>query len=409
MIRRPALPDHNTTGVVVRKATTVAGAAVADYIEDEGVIAVPSTSLEKGVLEQPPSFSHAVEKRKKYRAFLDSSAKDALAGACAGAFAKTAVAPIERVKILLQLQNSLKGNNASAVKGGSSTISLGNGRLTAMQVWRSVYNEQGVLAFWRGNTPNVLRQGGTTALNFMLMDWYKQAIQTPLAYTLKLPSNRSPEARKKRRARLSSFLSGGLAGGTTTTFLYPIEFLRTRLAMDIGATIETRQYPRGMRDVFISTWNADGVRGLYQGYGIALFGVVVYRALHLGGYDAVKSELIHRKTLSLEYNQQQHSTKARKIKFNDTLTIGERFAVAQIVSVVAGTMCYPIDSVRRRLMMQAGEPVELRRYRNSLDCFRKVMTQEGIRGFYLGIGPNLVRSFGGALLLVTYDAFKVMI
>eukprot|EP00957_Ditylum_brightwellii_P008637 655578-Ditylum_brightwellii.AAC.1 len=164
-----------------------------------------------------------------------------------------------------------------------------------------------------------------------------------------------------------------------------------------------------MRDVFISTWNADGVRGLYQGYGIALFGVVVYRALHLGGYDAVKSELIHRKTLSLEYNQQQHSTKARKIKFNDTLTIGERFAVAQIVSVVAGTMCYPIDSVRRRLMMQAGEPVELRRYRNSLDCFRKVMTQEGIRGFYLGIGPNLVRSFGGALLLVTYDAFKVMI
>uniref|UniRef100_A0A7S2MWD8 ADP/ATP translocase n=1 Tax=Helicotheca tamesis TaxID=374047 RepID=A0A7S2MWD8_9STRA len=375
--------------------------------EEQCIVAQPMTT--PSLLPNASSPSPKGEKKvKTYRAFLDASVKDALAGACAGAFAKTAVAPIERVKILLQLQGSLGKSVSSHSEGGvASAMSRGNGRLTALQVWRSVYREQGVLAFWRGNTPNVLRQGGTTALNFMLMDWYKLAIQPPLQYTLRFPSNRTPEARKRRRALWSSFLSGGLAGGTTTTFLYPIEFLRTRLAMDVGGTTETRRYPRGMRDVFCSTWNADGFRGLYQGYGIALFGVVVYRALHLGGYDAMKSEIIHRKLQTIDYSDERSLKKTKKL--NDTLTMKERFAVAQVVSIVAGTICYPIDSVRRRLMMQAGEPVELRRYRNSFDCFHRVMAQEGMRGFYLGIGPNLVRSFGGALILVAYDVFKVMI
>eukprot|EP01083_Nonionella_stella_P010282 29338_1 len=92
-----------------------------------------------------------------------------------------------------------------------------------------------------------------------------------------------------------------------------------------------------------------------------------------------------------------------------SMTMGERFAVAQTVSVVAGTICYPIDSVRRRLMMQAGHPVDMRKYSNSIHAFRLIFAEEGLRGFYLGIGPNLIRSFGGALLLVTYDVFKGMV
>ncbi|EED93518.1 predicted protein [Thalassiosira pseudonana CCMP1335] len=292
-----------------------------------------------------------------------TAAKDCLAGACAGCVSKTVVAPIERVKLLMQLQFSLDKKSSD-----------GN------NVAQRVYREQGVLAFWRGNTPNVMTQAGTAALNFLLMDAYKSAISPLLLWSLSLPSDRSPEKRKKRRALVSSFLSGGLAGGTVLTVLYPLVFARTRLAMDVGrGTIDApRKYPGGMRDVFKSIWKADGWRGFYQGYGIALAGVVVYRALHLGGYDAVKTEILHRR--------------------------GHRF-----VSITAGTACYPIDSVRRRLMMQAGLPKEDRLYKNSFDCFRKVSSVEGIRGFYLGIGPNLIRSFGAALLLVSYDVFKVML
>lgn len=261
-------------------------------------------------------------------------------------------------------------------------------------------------------------------MNFLLMDWYKSSISPVLLWSLQLPSNRDPEKRKKRRALISSFLSGGLAGGTVTTVLYPVEFVRTRLAMDVGkgTTDAPRMYPGGMKDVCSSIWRADGWRGLYQGYGIALAGVVLYRALHLGGYDAVKTEILHRRghhfglgdfTISSGKKQTNHgdknNTQNHKSSSPPGLTMGERFLAAQIISIFAGTACYPIDSIRRRLMMQAGIPKEKRLYRNSFDCFRKVISTEGVRGFYLGIGPNLIRSFGAALLLVSYDTLKINI
>jgi solute carrier family 25 (adenine nucleotide translocator) protein 4/5/6/31 len=345
------------------------------------------------------------------RLWLEASAKDALCGAAAGAFAKTAVAPIERVKLLLQLKRSL-------VTGEKEAYVMGN---NAKQVAWKVYADQGLLAFWRGNTPNVLRQGGAAGLNFLFMDWYKAAIAPIMTWSLTLPSHRSPSRRRKRRAFWSSFASGGLAGGTVTTVLYPAEFLRTRLAMDVGHCPQTRLYPQGMRDVFLSTLRSDGLKGLYQGYGIALAGVVVYRALHLGGYDALKTEILYRRG---NHDMLPTTTKCRNKQNNinnnhpelvamssspsSSLTLGERFMAAQIVSIVAGTLCYPIDSVRRRLMMQAGQPISERLYRNSLHAFYRIQMEEGLRGFYLGIGPNLIRSVGGALLLVSYDLFKGM-
>lgn len=267
-----------------------------------------------------------------------SPAKDAFAGACAGGIAKTVVAPIERVKLIMQL-------NTSSTSG--TIIKRSHG---AWEVTKQVYREQGILAFWRGNTPNVIRQAGSSAMNFLLMDWYKVAISPILVLSLRLPSDRDPEKRNKRRALISSFLSGGLAGGSVTTVLYPVEFVRTRLAMDLGrGTVDApRLYPGGMKDVCISIWKADGWRGLYQGYGIAVAGVVLYRALHLGGYDAVKTEILHRRGHLIEIARTQEDIK----RMSPGLTMGERFLAAQIVSVIAGTACYPIDSIRRRLMMQ---------------------------------------------------------
>jgi Mitochondrial carrier protein. len=334
---------------------------------------------------------------------MKASLTDAIAGAAAGALAKTAVAPIERVKLLMQLQKSIQiANPVQKIGSGITKTGAFDVSGSAWSVATTVYKEEGIIAFWRGNTPNVIRQGGAAALNFMLMDWYKAAIAPVLNATLALPSKRSHEDRQKRRKIISSFLSGGLAGGTTTTVLYPIEFMRTRLALDVGNSSSSdgyqRLYPRGMRDVFCSIWKSDGLKGMYQGYGIALSGVVLYRALHLGGYDACKTELLHRRR-----------KQGTNVTSDEKMTMGERFLIAQIVSIVAGTICYPIDSVRRRLMMQAGQPSEVRLYSNSLHAFRRIFVEEGIRGFYLGIGPNLIRSFGGALLLVAYDVFRSMV
>lgn len=314
--------------------------------------------------------------------------QDALAGASAGAFSRTAMAPVDRVKLLMQLQGSVTGVDFS----------------NPWKVAKHVYQTEGILAFWRGNWPNVLRTAGQAALNFSFMDYYKSLALSPVVESILLGKRQQQQQRQddtsmssedlqRRKHLVVSFVSGGLAGATSTTALYPTEFLRTRLAMDQGRSLEARQY-RSMKDVIIKTVRVDGIVGVYQGYVIALWGSVLHRLLYLGGYDVIKNELLHHKG-------------------GDTcsppLSVGERYAIAQGVSIAAGTFCYPIDSVRRRLMMQAGKPQEERLYHGSLHCFREIWAKEGLRGFYLGLTPNLVRSIGGALMLVAYDVLKGLI
>jgi solute carrier family 25 (adenine nucleotide translocator) protein 4/5/6/31 len=276
-----------------------------------------------------------------------------------------------------------------------------------------VYREQGIWAFWRGNVPNVMRTAGATALNFSLMDYYKRAAVSPwLQHGLLQKRATTTEQLKRHRQMMASFISGGLAGATATTILYPVEFLRTRLAMDVtsGADSTATTKKMGMVDVTRSILRADGVSGLYKGYGITLAAGIVYRLLHLGGYDALKIELLSRK--QERYHQLQLTAPASLSSTQGQLpelTWTERFLVAEFVTLTAGTICYPFDSVRRRMMMQAGLPLDKRLYRNSIHCFQQVWAQEGARGFYLGLGPNIVRSLGGSLLLVAYDAFKVML
>lgn len=231
------------------------------------------------------------------------------------------------------------------------------------------------------------------AINFTCLDYYKKAAVSPFFETALIQRHGTTLETLQRRKRLvSSFVSGGLAGATSTTLLYPFEFLRTRLAMDVGAVSE-RQYSHGMRQVVKKIFQTDGILGFFQGYGIALGGGIVYRILFLGGYDALKDEVLYKKGL-----------KDRSATVSLTWT--ERMIIAQTISLTAGSLCYPFDSVRRRLMMQAGQATSERRYRNSWHCVSVVLKQEGVRGFYLGIGPNLVRSVSGALLLVGYDVVK---
>jgi solute carrier family 25 (adenine nucleotide translocator) protein 4/5/6/31 len=331
--------------------------------------------------------------------------RDAVAGACAGACSRTIMAPVERVKLLKQLQGSL---DAAAASVGNASTSTTRSK-SAWAVTVEVYKTQGLLAFWRGNLPNVLRVSGTAAINMTMMDYYKKIAVAPwLEHNLVQRHMTTTEQIARRRRLTTSFVSGGLAGATGTTILYPIEFLRTRLAMDTG-TAETRKY-KGMYDVLKSIVRSDGVLGLYQGYGVALVGGVLYRIVFLGGYDALKSEIVLRKQkLYLSDLPASSSIEMTQESYLPQLSWGERIASAQAISLTAGTLVYPFDSVRRRMMMQAGLAASERLYRNSFHCIAMIARREGIRGFYLGLGPNVIRSIGGALLLVAYDTFKVML
>lgn len=303
--------------------------------------------------------------------------KEAVAGACAGATSRSIMAPVERIKLLLQLQ----GESLSKQQHNATTFAKPQ---SAWKLARTVYHEQGLFSFWRGNFPNVCRVSGTAAINFTALDYFKRLVV----------ETRLVQSRQHREQHWwTSLVAGGLAGATSTTALYPVEFVRTRLAMDVGRTAHERYY-KGTLDVLKRIFQSDGIIGFYHGYGIAVTGGIVYRVLYLGGYDALKQEIVYRK--------ERRGEKGK-------LLWVERFGLAQGISLTAGTISYPFDSVRRRMMMQAGKPVEERLYRGTFHCISTIFQKEGAGGFYRGLGPNIARSVGGTILLVGYDSIRSLL
>lgn len=80
------------------------------------------------------------------------------------------------------------------------------------------------------------------------------------------------------------------------------------------------------------------------------------------------------------------------------------WAFAQFVTVFSGIASYPLDTVRRRLMMQSGRSDIL--YTGTMDCFRKIYANEGGKAFFKGSLSNVIRGTGGALVLVFYDKIQ---
>jgi solute carrier family 25 (adenine nucleotide translocator) protein 4/5/6/31 len=283
-------------------------------------------------------------------------------GGVAGGISKTIVAPIERVKLLLQVQAA-----SAQMKSG------GTAQYTGMvNCFSRVHKEQGFLSFWRGNMANILRYFPTQALNFAFKEKYQ---------TLFIRHDIKTDFWKYFGEML---LAGGAAGATGMCFVYPLDFCRTRLGADVGKSAAERQFT-GLGDCIKKIYRSDGFTGLYQGFTISVFGIFVYRATFFGFYDTAKAFC---------YDD------PKKANFIFS------FCVGFSVETLAGLVAYPIDTVRRRLMMQSGLK-EHRLYQGSFDCIKKIYAQEGgVTPFYKGCFSNILRGLGGAIVLVMYDEMK---
>lgn len=180
----------------------------------------------------------------------------------------------------------------------------------------------------------------------------------------------------------ANFVAGAAAGCTTLVLVYPLDIAHTRLAADIGST-EVRQF-RGIFHFLATIFHKNGVRGIYRGLPASLQGMVVHRGIYFGGFDTMKEILSE--------------------KSKPELALWKRWVVAQAVTTSAGLISYPLDTVRRRMMMQSG--MEQPMYDSTLDCWRKMYRNEGLASFYRGAVSNMFRSTGAAAILVLYDEVK---
>jgi len=283
-------------------------------------------------------------------------ALDFTLGGVSAAISKTLAAPIERVKLLLQTQDA----NKKIQESGRRYTGIGD-------CFSRVIKEEGWQALWRGNMANVIRYFPTQALNFAFKDTYKQWL--------------CPYDPKKDPGKffMGNLASGGAAGASSLAFVYPLDFARTRLAADVGKTAGDRQF-NGLVDCLKKIVATDGVAGLYRGFGPSVGGIIVYRACYFGGYDTGK-----------------------KLLLGDSKNLLLKFVYAQFVTATAGIISYPLDTIRRRMMMQSGAAVKM--YGGSFDCFTKILAKEGPKGFYKGALSNVLRGMGASLVLVFYDFF----
>jgi len=279
----------------------------------------------------------------------------ALSGAAA-VISKTVAAPIERVKLLIQNQDEM-------LKTGA----LKEPYRGPIDCFRRVIAEEGVMPLWRGNAANCLRYFPTQALNFMFKERIKQQFKVSKSdgTVTKLGKN---------------VAAGGTAGALSLMFVYSLDYARTRLANDLKSTKKgggERQYS-GLVDVYRQTLKSDGIAGLYRGFVISCVGIIVYRGFYFGLFDTIRPML------------------PENAPFIVT------FGVGYAVTVSAGLMSYPIDTIRRRMMMTSGQAVK---YSGSLDCASQILRNEGFMSMMKGAGANILRGMAGAGTLAGFDLF----
>ncbi len=94
-----------------------------------------------------------------------------------------------------------------------------------------------------------------------------------------------------------------------------------RLSIDVASKVEARRYDGRIFSCLFSTIKSEGITGLYQGFTMALFGIIVFKGLHLGGYDILKAVL----DIDTDFN----SNEPRHIRTN--LVLYHRILAAQVI------------------------------------------------------------------------------
>eukprot|EP00271_Cylindrocystis_brebissonii_P011590 TRINITY_DN29459_c0_g1_i1.p1 TRINITY_DN29459_c0_g1~~TRINITY_DN29459_c0_g1_i1.p1 ORF type:complete len:490 (+),score=59.22 TRINITY_DN29459_c0_g1_i1:153-1622(+) len=274
-----------------------------------------------------------------------------IAGAVAGALAKTITAPLDRVKLLAQVQG---------VQAGQPSLNL-------FDAMKKIGREEGLVGYWRGNLPQVLRVIPYSAVQLLAYESYKRLFTgKERGATLSVP------------ARLAA---GACAGMTSTLVTYPLDVLRLRLAVDPAS--------RSMSKVALRMLREEGAGSFFRGLGPSLLGIAPYIAINFCAFDLIK------KALPEDFQRGGGSA---------STTAKSSFLPALLAAAIASVSCYPLDTVRRQLQMK-GTP-----FKSVADAVPGIIARDGVAGLYRGFFANVLKNLpNSSIRLTTYDAAKTLV
>jgi hypothetical protein len=357
----------------------------------------------------------------------------------AQAVARTATAPIERVRLIMQTQAVSKVPKSSYIQG----------------LYHAAYRipaRQGYQSLWRGNGTNVLRAlPGCLILFSNSNDRHKEIL-----------CGAGMAERKSSLGKRVTF--AGFAGLCMTAVSYPLDVVRTRLTVDMtnGTTTNGGRYT-SMSTCLKRIVAEEGWRALYRGVSLSLISSVPYATVALTSYDNLKGRYERAAVKAAETGS--GSQGSSDVSTADRLLGKHRkhsIMAGSISFTFASAMVYPIDTLRRRLIVD-GSPGHHRRLYAPADgggggggggggvemkstsattssrpfstqtlgrqsstggvesvaeswstrgpepvrAALKVWSEEGIIGFYRGLVPSLVRGMPrAAIMFFVYDVLK---
>lgn len=257
------------------------------------------------------------------------------------ALSRTLMAPLERTKILLQVQKV----TVPQIKEYTGMINcLGR-----------IRKEQGFHSYWRGNSANLCRYIPIQMANYIFRDRFKNIF---------VPEEGDPQS---VRHICGNFMAAGTAVAISSILVYPLDVVRTHLAVDIKPKCCTifgclKQLSR-----------AEGAKSVYRG--LTIF--VVPRTVCLGIVDNIRDNSCYNMICPAGFNQ-------------------AKFLLAYSVVNLA---LLPIDTVSRRMMLQIGKKPEDKKYKVAVDCYKTIAKEEGMKSFFRGALPNMLRGLGGIVVM----------
>jgi solute carrier family 25 phosphate transporter 23/24/25/41 len=257
--------------------------------------------------------------------------KHLFAGGVAGAVSRTCVSPLERVKILFQLQRT--------------------GEVKYRGVWHAlsvIYKEEGFYGYLKGNGTNIVRIFPYSAVQFAAYEQFKKVLMV-----------------KKDSSPLRFLSAGAGAGITSVVATYPLDLIRTRLS---SAAPSAKQY-KGILQAFVSIVRNEGPLATYKGVTATVLGIAPYVGLNFATYEVFKRFCIGH--------------------FPNTHSSFIHLTCGAISGAVSQTVTYPLDVMRRRMQMQGFDNHPS--YSSTWQCTKSIWAIEGVAGFYKGMIPNYLK------------------
>ncbi|XP_051790625.1 mitochondrial coenzyme A transporter SLC25A42 isoform X1 [Erpetoichthys calabaricus] len=276
-----------------------------------------------------------------------------VSGAFAGAVAKTAVAPLDRTKIIFQVSAR---------------------RFSAKEAYKVIYHtylNDGFFSLWRGNSATMVRVIPYAAIQFCSHEQYKRLLGGYYGF------------QGRALPPFPRFLAGSLAGITASMLTYPLDMVRARMA------VTPKEMYSNIFHVFIRISQEEGLPTLYRGFTPTILGVIPYAGLSFFTYETLKK--LHA----------DHSGRLQPYSY-------ERLIFGACAGLIGQSASYPLDVVRRR-MQTAG--VTGHTYNSIVGTIQEIVREEGfVRGLYKGLSMNWVKGpIAVGISFTTFDLTQILL